>query len=155
MNDLEQKVNEHSMELILIKNTIENISKSLEKTSKELEKIANSITNQELILEKLSSIRENHDSSIKRIHYRIDNIEDKINLLYSEVEKTISKINSKINNFSSDIHQEPCNTLNVTNKEIEHLSKRLDMHQKIFWTVISTIGLGFIGMMWKIIEGKI
>ena len=132
MDNLKNKVDEHSMELILIKKTIEDISKSLEKTSEELEKIATSITNQELILEKLSNLKENYDGSIKRIHKRTDEIEDKIDTLYTDVRKTISTINNQMTNIASDIHPEPCGALNITNKEIEHLNKRLDMHQKIF-----------------------
>jgi len=127
---LKDLVLKHDSEISLLANSIENQSKSIEslvdsnaETNKQLKEISNHLAKQALFDNKLEVMDKELEESFKRVHKRIDDIE---NIQTSTIGcKSVQLLNKDVQSISKDTLQ-LVGTLKDTKNELHSVSKRID-----------------------------
>ncbi len=124
---------------------------AMERVSEAIEKMSETLSRQEILFERLSSLKSSHEDNIKNIHKRIDEIneaiekkEDLIFKLINENKQLITKLEKQSEKKDQElkdlINNKPCITHNLVENEIKHLKEKLENHSKIFWWVQVAMG---------------
>ena len=85
-----------SNEISVLVMAIERLSENQSQTNEKVDKLIESMGKQEVILEKLSNIEKNHTESNKRVHKRVDDVEDNIKQIFGKHNTGCNALNNFI-----------------------------------------------------------
>jgi chromosome segregation ATPase len=126
------KVQEHEYSIRELKNLVGMISNSVTTLTIDMKSLSTSVAKQEIILEKLANLKEEHQGSISRIHSRIDVLDTENKGFRDEIQKL------------NETKVELTNKVKVCDNRINSAEND---KKKMVWLVLAPIVSAVIGLI--------